>query len=964
MALVALGCSGLFGQEYSFRYFGLAEGLSNLAVRQIYQDRTGFLWVSTENGIFRYDGERFEAFGPAQGLPTTSGAAFGDAPDGSLLVGGSVGLYRLSGNRFEKTALPAKSVSWAQGIQSDGKGHTFIGTDTGLVELAEAPGSEIFKVRRFPQPPGTSGPEAGGVAVDGETVWYGCGLELCRMDGRGTAVLGRDSGLPGYVWQVIRKDSKGDLWVRGKNTSVFVLQHGKARFQSSGGPVPANAPVGVPALDAEGRMLLPSTEGLLVQGETGWQRIDRYAGLRGTVYAAFEDRQRSLWIGLAGRGLARWQGYREWGSYTTESGLGSDLVYEILPLSDRSVLAGTEAGLFRGLRRGAGIAWSKVAAAGDFPVHSVRLAPDGDIWIGTETHGAARIDAATGNAEWFGEEQGLAGRAPYALRFDRKQNLWAATEAGLFMAKPPYRSFSRVGELPATRFWTFADGPDGTLWAGGEGGLFMYASGHWKNYTRADGLSNDEVISLGAGRDGRMWVGYRYGGGIDRVSRRAERAVVEKGVQRPGSDGIVYFLNLDAAGRMWAGTERGVDIWDGSRWSHYDTSDGLAWDDCNLNGFAAEADGSVWIGTSGGLSLYRPRAGGSAETAPRVVFTKLRMGAMDVYGLRNPSVGVNSNTLTLRYSVLNAPRENNVVFRYRLLPASSVWTETTQRELEFAGLAPAAYKLEVEARDGDGSWGVNRGEFEFEVLTPWYRAWWCSAACAFVPLLMAAGVLRLRVSRAKKRERELVRIVEERTRDLRQANEELLRLSSLDSLTGLANRRIFDQTIEKECARLNRSESAVSLVLLDIDYFKALNDSEGHQRGDEYLELVGAELNRLARRHVDVAARYGGEEFAFILPDTDEAGAGHFAESVRLAIADLELPHPASPVAPVITVSVGGATATLECRSRPEELIAAADQALYRAKKKGRNRVDMAGRDGVPQEVANVEEQMSLINSV
>jgi ligand-binding sensor domain-containing protein len=150
-ALLLLTSVILCAQEYNFRNFGVAEGLSNLAVRQIYQDRVGFIWVSTENGIFRYDGERFEAFGPEQGIPSTSGAAFGDAPDGSLLVGGDFGLYQLSGNRFEKLPVGFKTVSWAQGIQSDGKGHTFIGTDSGLVELYSQPGHDQFIMRRFPQ---------------------------------------------------------------------------------------------------------------------------------------------------------------------------------------------------------------------------------------------------------------------------------------------------------------------------------------------------------------------------------------------------------------------------------------------------------------------------------------------------------------------------------------------------------------------------------------------------------------------------------------------------------------------------------------------------------------------------------------------------------------------------------------------------------------------------------------------
>src|ERR1700690_955203 len=102
---------GLSAQGNSFPAFGDAEGLANLAVRQVYQDRGGFIWVSTENGIFRYDGDRFESFGPAQGIPISSVAAFGEAPDGSLPAGGAFGLYRLRGNNFEKLPVPFKVVS-------------------------------------------------------------------------------------------------------------------------------------------------------------------------------------------------------------------------------------------------------------------------------------------------------------------------------------------------------------------------------------------------------------------------------------------------------------------------------------------------------------------------------------------------------------------------------------------------------------------------------------------------------------------------------------------------------------------------------------------------------------------------------------------------------------------------------------------------------------------------------------
>lgn len=951
-ALLILACGVLSAQEYNFGNFGVTEGLDNLAVREIYQDRVGFIWVSTENGIFRYDGERFEAFGSERGLPSTSGAAFGDAPNGSLLVGGDFGLYQLSGNRFEKLPGAFTTISWAQGIQADGKGHTFLGTGSGLMELYSEPGHDVFSVRTFPQVPGTSGPGAYGILVDGDILWYGCGTELCRQDRDKTIVFGRDSGLPDRAWLAIRKDGDGNLWVRAKDAGVFVLPAGKSRFRRPDAPIPGSE-LGLVATDAEGRILIPSPDGLLIRDGKSWQKIDRSVGLRGVVYSAFEDRQHSLWIGLAGRGVDEWRGYREWESYSTASGLPSDIVYEILPRADGSLWVATEAGLFRGTRRQFGIAWKGVAGLVGFPVHSLQMSPGGDLWVGTETRGAARLQVRTGAVQWFGQEHGLAGKAAYTLRFDREQRLWAATEAGLFVAMAPYDKFSRIAELPSTRIWAIAEGTDGTMWAGGTGGLFGYSAGRWRTWTRADGLSNEEVLSLGAGPGGAMWIGYRHGGGIDRVHLRPGGIAIEKSVQRPGSDGLVYFLEFDASGRLWVGTERGVDTWDGTRWSHYDTRDGLAWDDCNLNAFAEEPDGTVWIGTSGGLSRFRPRPHSVPEAPPEVVFTRLVLGRADVSGLRNPSFGIHSNSLIARFSAPNAPRENGIVFRYRLEGANANWTETSQRELQFAALAPGTYRLEVEARDNDRLWSGHGAEFPFQILTPWYWSWWFAGTCALVPVCGILAVLRMRTLGAQRREREFQRVVEEKTADLQRVNEDLLRLSSVDSLTGLANRRAFDQTLERECARLQRTGSAVSLVMFDVDHFKALNDSAGHQRGDEYLTLVASELTRLPKRQIDLAARYGGEEFAVILPETDAVGAERVAESIRLAIASLHLPHPASPVAPFLTVSVGVATATREWNSSPEQLIAAADQALYGAKRSGRNRVNVAQREDAPRQMAN-----------
>lgn len=219
---------------------------------------------------------------------------------------------------------------------------------------------------------------------------------------------------------------------------------------------------------------------------------------------------------------------------------------------------------------------------------------------------------------------------------------------------------------------------------------------------------------------------------------------------------------------------------------------------------------------------------------------------------------------------------------------------------------------------------------------------WFAALSVVLILLAAVGVLWMRFVGAQRRERELRLLVAQKTADLQEANEELFFLSFTDPLTSVANRRLFDKLMDRECARIQRMNSYASLLSIDVDHFKLLNDTEGHQKGDECLVALGALLTRLCRRKLDLAARCGGEEFAMILPITNADDALRIAESVRQAVYDLKIPHSASPVEPYLTISIGVATATKDWCSTPDALVAAADRALYAAKREGRNRVSVA----------------------
>lgn len=174
-------------------------------------------------------------------------------------------------------------------------------------------------------------------------------------------------------------------------------------------------------------------------------------------------------------------------------------------------------------------------------------------------------------------------------------------------------------------------------------------------------------------------------------------------------------------------------------------------------------------------------------------------------------------------------------------------------------------------------------------------------------------------------------------RELQLANQELEWLSLHDGLTGLANRRFFDQMLEKEYRCAKRDHIPLSLILCDVDYFKRYNDSYGHAEGDHCLCRVAQAIQTALQRPGDLACRYGGEEFAVILPQTDLAGVQILAEKIRAAVYALNLPHRGSEVAHCVTLSLGAATYTGQYAT-PDALVKAADDALYRAKVQGRNR--------------------------
>ncbi len=195
--------------------------------------------------------------------------------------------------------------------------------------------------------------------------------------------------------------------------------------------------------------------------------------------------------------------------------------------------------------------------------------------------------------------------------------------------------------------------------------------------------------------------------------------------------------------------------------------------------------------------------------------------------------------------------------------------------------------------------------------------------------------------------------LQESQRQLRVANLALEKLSSLDGLTGIANRRQFDLVLAKEWNRAMRNRSPISLLMLDVDFFKPYNDTYGHQKGDNCLKVVAKILKDNEKRPFDLAARYGGEEFAVILPETDAHGAKEIALSTLEMIRAAAIPHKTSSISKFLTASIGCCTMVVGRNEQPELLISRADRALYQAKGQDRNQVVVFNREDTPEPAGN-----------
>jgi signal transduction histidine kinase/ligand-binding sensor domain-containing protein len=773
-----LSASVAYGQRYNFKFYGEEEGLQSLAVQVVLQDRAGFLWVGTQNGLYRYDGNRFTGFGKAEGLPDAHIESLHESIDGTFWVGTRFGLARWSRDHFDKVPIGATvGIVGREGIASDPSGQLYVATEHGLVTGIPVQGKDAEKNLHFElisNPPRTAATLASSVYVDSKgTVWFGCGSSLCTLDHGKARETGTELGLPQARWDAILGDLEGNLWVRSEK---FLYERGSGgRFAVRAGLPESTNTYPTLALDPAGRLLAPTYRGLARQSDTGWEIVNAKDGLTtNDISAVLQDREGSIWIGLLGSGLARWLGYNEWQSWGEMEGLSRESTWSIIRDATGRLWVGSQFGLNYAENDAGKLVWRQQPLKEAGYIRTLAAAPDGTIWIGTDPGGLLALNRKTGAVTKIGEDQGLKNTKLRQVAVDRQGRVWAATYRGLFRSvagnTAQFEQLTPPGTDAAEIFhMTLAD-RDGRIWVAGDRGLLRYSGDRWRRFTKQDGLSYEKVAQVVEDSDGSIWIGYRDAYGITHITFPGgeEAAVkVESITQVNGlrSDKTL-FLQFDMRGWLWVGTDHGVDVFDRSRWRHYGRSDGLIWDDCNSNAFFADSDGGVWIGTSRGLSRFRPTATPAPNVPPPVVLTSVKLGEKTVDPSHSMEMPYQENSLQVRFAALTFVQESSVLFRYRLEGTAQDWLETTQRELNYPKLPPGQYTLEVMARSAQGLWSAEPARLSFQVLTPWWLTWWFRLGSVVLTLAFGRVMWQRRTHRLEAERYRLEKAVTERTREL------------------------------------------------------------------------------------------------------------------------------------------------------------------------------------------------------
>jgi len=956
---------------------GMPEGPGTALAR----DHDGFIWIGSEGGLARWDGYTMHVFRHEQddphSLPNTLIRRLIVDDAGQLwilMVNGAVARYDAAIDGFQSYPSEPSGIGRLLGFAMDGKGGLWLDGLNGVARLDLATGIWQRQDARALGKPNdyNSGFTAG---RDG-SLWFARGTRLARWRSGAVDFVELPKtmeDLPASAWAVtaLTQASDGSIWYGtygghigqvdpsimsahlvpqaaepGTQTSAIIeLPNGSLcfAFQESGGATiyhpGADHTIRLTSAnglaDDDARSLVADPSGLLFVGTirgvdifapseraviTLGYRPEASNGLtEADVTKILPRPDGTVWFGLRKRGIDVFRpdiGRIRFVPMANDkrAGAGANRFYSMTADTDGSVIGSSERGMVRVDPAGTEMRLYDGSVERGISV----LVTDSGTWVGTSERGVEKIDDTGQVLMGYSNNP----RDPDSLADSVVLNLMEADQTHIWVCMAHGLDLLDVTTGKARHFRHDPNDPTS--------------------------LPDDQVWSMLRDRFGRVWVG-TGGNGIGVMDPRQSpdhpifhRIGLAQGLPNANIDSLLQ----DGQSRIWASTDDGIAVLDETTMTVERTltpADGEVITNYWQGSSALLPDGTLMFGGEGGVSIIHPERLTDWTYKPPVRVTEIKVGGHHQAPNRPIVLTPTERRVEVEFAALDysAPEENK--YEYRLEGYDSDWinASATRRVALYQNLPPGSYRLLLRGSNRAGIW-VDPLILPITVLPAWYQTIWCEIAEILGVLLLIYGAVQLRTSALRQRRMQLEREVAERTQQLaitaetlRLANAELDRLAHHDPLTGLGNRRRFLQMADELIALARRHGRPCSVLMVDLDHFKRINDTHGHAAGDETLRaaarcLVGA------LREIDIVARFGGEEMAAFLPETDLADACLAADRFRQALENLDIQYEDKLIH--VTASIGVAS-WVETESAIEPALERADIALYRVKNSGRNGV-------------------------
>jgi diguanylate cyclase (GGDEF)-like protein len=932
--------------QYVHEIYAGQHGLPQNTILGLVQTPDGYIWVGTQEGLARFDGVQFTVFDTRNTpeLKTNMISTLAVSRDGSLWIPKSEGgITRFKDGQF-KTYTSAEGLAgeYTMSVGEDSEGGIWVGT--------VQHGASRFYNGQFTNYTTADGLIDNNVWAVGlgqdNSVWLGTPKGLSRFkDGRFTNYTTADGLTADYI-KGVNADRRGNLWIStAKGLTLF--RDGKFTRFDLGSPEADDNTVYCTLEDRHGNLWIASLFGLY-RFRDG--RLDVYKqadGLAaGPADALCEDSEGNLWVGSSSGGINKFSDGK-FTAYTVREGLARDPIWVVYGDRSGNLWAGVSRGGLNLFKDGRFTPYEPAKAIADKGVFAIYEDRSGNLWA--SSRGGQLNQFKGGKMSSYLLPDYEINNDICAITEDLAGNLWVGTRLSGLKRFVNGQFIEQEGLPPNSQMAAcLVPSRDGSLWIGTGAGLYRLADGRMQRFGKQEGLSAEHVYSVYEDGDNNVWIATQ-GGGLNRYRDGRFTAYTS----REGLfDDVAFQVMEDAGGYLWMSGNKGVynvrkqqlDELDGGLISQltsvsYGTGDGMASRECNggnqPSGCIA-ADGSMWFPTIKGAAQLRP-ANQNPQTPP--VYVEQVTIDQKAYAVgQTITAPPGRGDFQFHYTALSYQNPAKVKFKVKLQGYDDDWVDVgTRREAFYTNIAPGDYQFRVMACNNEGVWNEMGAPLSLTLKPYFYQTWWFYISCALLLIGAAFAGYRYRVGRMEVREQELQQLVAVRTSQLESANQKLYELTILDEMTGVANHRRFKEVLDAEWKRAGRQASAISLALIDIDYFKNYNDAYGHQAGDECLRRVAAVMRETVNRPTDLVARYGGEEFAVILTDTDEEGAAQVAEAIRKGVEALRITHADSNVSEYVTISVGVSTMTPQGELPAKEMIENADQSLYDAKHRGRN---------------------------